>query len=251
MKDKHYTSILILIIFIWLIGCATVGVRNIRIEKQVQEDHEAALQSMHELEHQYANISTELAEAKDELNTLYLQLQNAKDELAKSEEQNKQQLNNIEDLNQTIKQLEELLLNDNELPLSSVSESDVYLIVNTVWGEAGICSKIEQSAVIWCILNRVDAGYGTIKEVITAPNQFYGYRDWLSPDDIKTYDELRALTIDVLLRWQMEKAGCTDIGRTLPKEYLWFYGDGERNHFRNALNGDYDVWDWNCWNPYE
>lgn len=127
----------------------------------------------------------------------------------------------------------------------TINQSDVNLIAKTVYGEARGCSIVEQSAVVWCILNRVDAGYGTIEEVITAKYQFTGYNE-----NNPVEGEFVELAIDVLLRWQAEKYCIGDVGRTLPDDYLWFHGDGKQNHFRNAYSGDYDIWDWNCLNPY-
>ena len=116
-------------------------------------------------------------------------------------------------------------------------------IAQTVWAEARGCSKTEQAAVIWCILNRVDAGYGDIISVITAPNQFAYHAT--NPCTSEHYN----LALDVLDRWEQEKAGVDNVGRVLPKSYLWFHGDGLRNHFRNAYkNGT--RWDWSLPSPY-
>ena len=41
-----------------------------------------------------------------------------------------------------------------------------------------------------------------------------------------------------------------EVGRVLPADYLWFSGDGKRNHFRNAYRGG-DRWDWSLPSPYE
>lgn len=125
-----------------------------------------------------------------------------------------------------------------------IETSEIELIAKTVYGEARGLNKLEQSAVIWCILNRVDAGYGTILDVVTAPNQFHYSRNFPVLEDIKL------LTIDVLTRWNMEKHLVGDSGRTLPKEYLWFHGDGEHNYFRDAFDGGH-RWNWDCENPYE
>lgn len=127
----------------------------------------------------------------------------------------------------------------------TINQSDVELIAKTVYGEARGCSVMEQSAVIWCILNRVDAGYGTIKEVITAPYQFAGYN---SKHPVKPVFE--ELARDVLIRWQIEKHCLGNVGRTLPSNYLFFHGDGKHNYFRNAYDGDYDIWEWEFFNPY-
>lgn len=128
----------------------------------------------------------------------------------------------------------------------TLETSEVEMIAKTVYGEARGLDTLDQSAVIWCILNRVDAGYGSITEVITAPNQFTGYKV-----SNPVTDEFRALAEDVLTRWYMESTCCGEVGRTLPKDYLWFVGRNGTNHFRNAWSGDYDVWDWSYYNPYE
>ena len=94
-------------------------------------------------------------------------------------------------------------------------------------------------------LNRVDHGYGSLVTVVTAPYQFVGY-DADNPVD----DEIEALCEDVLSRWYAEKDGEADVGRVLPSDYLWFTGDGKRNHFRNAYRGGH-IWDWGLPTPYE
>ena len=124
--------------------------------------------------------------------------------------------------------------------------TEVDLLAKTVYGEARGLNALEQSAVVWCILNRVDAYNSTIVDVVTAPNQFHGYNY-----DYPVTDEIKALVEDVLVRWQMEKLCIGDVGRTLPKDYMWFHGDGRHNYFRNAYSGNYTTWDWSLGNPYD
>ena len=103
---------------------------------------------------------------------------------------------------------------------------EIEMLAKTVWAEArGVKSTAQQAAVVWCVLNRVDAGgYGeTIAEVVSAPYQF-AY-DPASP----VTGEFLILAEDVLLRWGAEKAGEEDVGRTLPADYLFFEGDGVAN----------------------
>ena len=120
------------------------------------------------------------------------------------------------------------------------------MLAKMLWGEArGVASTMEQAACVWCVLNRVDNDLGTVTEVITERNQFVGYRE-SNPID----DGLLALCEDVLARWYAEKDGHADAGRVLPQDYMWFSGDGERNHFRNAYKGG-ARWDWSLPNPYE
>lgn len=128
-----------------------------------------------------------------------------------------------------------------------VTEYEISLLAKTVWGEARGCNKMEQSAVVWCVLNRVDAGWGSIAEVVTAPNQFHGYHS-----NFPVTDEIRLLVEDVVARWKLEKVTCGDVGRTLPNNYLYFSADstGIGNVFRTNWSGSYEVWNWDCWNPY-
>lgn len=60
-------------------------------------------------------------------------------------------------------------------------EAEVEMLARLIWGEArGIPSDMHKAAVVWCVLNRVDAeGWpDTVAEVVTQPHQFAGY----SPD---------------------------------------------------------------------
>lgn len=57
------------------------------------------------------------------------------------------------------------------------TEEEVIVLAKMLWGEArGIPSDTEKAACIWCVLNRVDNGMGSIVEVVTAPYQFVGYQ---------------------------------------------------------------------------
>lgn len=126
------------------------------------------------------------------------------------------------------------------------ADAEIDMLAKLLWGEArGVDSDTEKAAVIWCVLNRVDAGYGDIAEVVTAPNQFVGYRQ-----NNQSCPEMITLCIDVMTRWYAEKDGQADVGRVLPQEYLYFSGDGVRNHFRNTYTGG-TVWDWSLPSPYE
>ncbi len=129
--------------------------------------------------------------------------------------------------------------------LLKFEKESINMLAKLVWGEArGIDSTDEKAAVVWCVTNRVDAGYGSIEEVITAPNQFTGYRA-----SNPVTDELYDLALDVLTRWKLEQLGDTDVGRVLPKEYLFFAGDGSHNIFRTSYRGG-TRWDWSLPSPY-
>ncbi len=132
-----------------------------------------------------------------------------------------------------------------ELNTYTPDPEEVELIGRTIWGEAkGVKSKAERAAVAWCILNRVDKWDKTIEEVVTAPMQFLGY----TPEGECPQEHLD-LAADVLTRWNAEKEGAENVGRTLPADYLYFYGDGERNHFSiEWRSGIY--WRWTLTSPY-
>lgn len=130
------------------------------------------------------------------------------------------------------------------------TDAHAVALAQMVWGEGrgvgsmyvngreitGTCQK---AAIMWCALNRLDAGYADdLLEIIAAPYQFLGYAA-SNPVD----DELLALAYDVLERWNREQNGGTDVGRVLPADCLWFVGDGKHNHFRNAYRGG-SVYAW-------
>ena len=141
---------------------------------------------------------------------------------------------------------------ESEIDISNIEKKykdEIPYIARTVWGEARGCSETEQAAVIWCILNRVDSSIrympDNIIDAATQKHQFLGY--------VKTFpvtEEIRELVIDVLTRWEMEKAGVENVGRVLPPEYMWFHGDGRHNRFRDSYRGG-NRWDWSLDSPYE
>lgn len=132
------------------------------------------------------------------------------------------------------------------------SDEDAVALAKTLWGEArgvknnGIVSgDCQKAAVMWCVLNRYDAGYeDSIVEVCAAKGQFVGYNASHPVDE-----ELLELAYDVLDRWNAEQHGETDVGRVLPSDYHWFSGDGKYNHFRNEFRTSV-RWDWSLADPY-
>ena len=114
----------------------------------------------------------------------------------------------------------------------------------------GIPNRDEQAAVVWCVLNRVDDETGrfpdTITEVLLQPGQFYS-----KPLSIQIDPESLELVYDILFRWYISSVseGHLDrtevtLGRTIPHDYLFYYGDGEHNYFRREFLDYSDQWDW-------
>lgn len=128
--------------------------------------------------------------------------------------------------------------------------ADVEMLAKLIWGEArGVRSTAQKAAVVWCVLNRVDAsGYacgGSIEHVVTFPGQFVGYNE-----SFPATEEFKAIAADVLKRWNAEKEGAENVGRVLPSEYLFFTGDGKVNTFTTEWDGG-NVWNWSLPSPYE
>ena len=132
------------------------------------------------------------------------------------------------------------------------SDEDVEAAAKMIYGEAIVThSDTEMAAVLWCAINRFDsddpyyAGCMSIKDIVTQAGQFHGYNEQHPVDE-----HIRELVIDVLDRWMQEKAGADDVGRVLPAEYLFFYGDGRHNHFTTEFGGGHEY-DWSLPSPYE
>lgn len=120
------------------------------------------------------------------------------------------------------------------VPVWEPDAEDVEAIARTLYGECrGVESEAEQEAVAWVILNRLDAGYAdTVLGVVSAPGQFAGY----DPDH-PLWPELVEVARRVLTLNHREQLG-ERVARVLPREYLWFSGDGERNYFRCEYDGE-------------
>ena len=110
------------------------------------------------------------------------------------------------------------------------TEDDVAAMAKMLWGEARGCTRDNQIKCAWVVCNRVDDDRfpNTIRSVLEQPSQFHGY-DPTYPVTSELYD----VAFDVLTRWSYEKQGIP-VRRELPNTYLWFTGDGEQNHFREA-----------------
>ena len=112
------------------------------------------------------------------------------------------------------------------------TDADAQMIARVIWGEArGIKSQTERACIVWTILNRVDHYGWPIKKTVTMRGQFY-----YSTRFPVTQENLW-LARDVLKRWSNEKAGAKNVGRVLPRGYMWYTGNGRHNVFRNRYRG--------------
>lgn len=141
--------------------------------------------------------------------------------------------------------------NDIQEASESYTIQDVDIMTNILWNEArGVEKDIEIACVAWTICNRVNAGYGTLHEVMTAENQFAYIPDMVFDENDPAYVRCRNIAEDVLARWTLELAGAEYVGRVLPEEYLWYTGDGIKNYFRDSYNGS-DFWNYSLPDVYE
>jgi hypothetical protein len=125
-------------------------------------------------------------------------------------------------------------------------EEEIKMLAQVVYNEArGIKGTHHKAGPIWCVLNRVDDERfsETISEVITYPNAFAWYAN------TKVEQEFVDLATDVVTRWLLEKEGCTEVGRVLPQDYLFFHGTDGVNKFKKTVNAKV-YWDWTLGSPY-
>lgn len=221
------------IIFIMVIGFMSFGIVNYNM----QQENTSLLEELNNNQALLLFMEDELVKEKNN----FSEMQNKFNEEINRSATLQEELDNANVIIGTLKD-EEYIVG------FTVTNAEINMLAKTVWGEARGTNKMEQSAVVWCILNRVDAGWGTIAEVVTAPNQFHGYSS-----NFPVTDEIKALVEDVIARWKLEKVCGGNVGRTLPTNYLYFRADstGLSNVFRTEWSGNYDVWNWDCWNPYE
>lgn len=119
---------------------------------------------------------------------------------------------------------------------STLSDREREILAKLLHGEANsdCVSQVERSMVIWCVFNRVDSGIswfgGTIEKIVTKSGQFTGYHE-----NAPVTSENLALVDDVAARWAREKAGETNVGRTIPREFLFFVTDRNTPGYHNRF----------------
>lgn len=99
------------------------------------------------------------------------------------------------------------------------------------WGEYSGSDYAQRTAPIWCACNRANAWGQTLEEVMHS-DAFHGL---LTEREVPA--EWYDLARETLARWELEKMGYIDVGRTLPSEYLYFSGNGEYNTYRTEYIG--------------
>lgn len=197
-----------------------------------------------------AELKEELALTQNELYENKEVLEQIADELDVTKEELLTETNRADELNKSLSDANEIIeaLKDEKYNIGyTVTNAEINMIAKTVWGEARGCSKLQQSGVVWCILNRVDNGYwgDTVAEVVKAPGQFHGYSS-----DSPVDDDIKLLVQDVVARWQLEKLGYGDVGRTLPSRFLYFASNDKGTNTFRTQAGSGERWDWSWGDPY-
>lgn len=130
---------------------------------------------------------------------------------------------------------------------SIISVADEEALARLIYGEDRQNSLYERSAVIWVVYNRMDISKKPISELINFMD-FGGYTD-----NGNVYKWARDLVRDVTLRYALEKMGYEDVGRTIPKQYVYFEAQQGKHIFKTKKNiGESDNiwWDWSLPQPY-
>lgn len=133
----------------------------------------------------------------------------------------------------------EVVIEEPKIKKKWYSEEDIVNMAKMCYGESmnlpilstayGNRSATYQSVeAMYAVLNRVDAGYGSISTCIKAKRQFVGYK---SSNPVT--DELYDLAKLVIEDWSTGE----EKYRVLPSEFLYFYGDGRHNHFKTKPGG--------------
>ena len=136
-----------------------------------------------------------------------------------------------------------------ELVRSVISENDEIKMAKMLWGEDRANPMYMRAAIIWCVYNRMDTGHESIDNIIN-DTSFPGYRE---SHPVK--DWAVSLIRDVTIRYVLELNGFTDVGRVLPKEYLFYeQPEGKYYHiFKTKLkynDPSNKIWDWSLPSPY-
>lgn len=236
-RNLFWRVIVTLVVIIPLVSSICWAKQYYAIEEQLIESHNAHIAELHKLDQKCNGLL-------DDIKILDEQLFANNKLLKENQEKLKNNQKKLEEANALI----DAYKSEKYSVPYTVTEREIEMIAQTVWGEARGLDTYEQSLVIWCILNRVDDGTwgNTVAEVITAPSQFHGYS---SQNPIT--DEHKALARDVVTRWQMEKYCQGNIGRTLPKEYLYFHSQNGHHVFKTNYKHPYKIYDWQSgFNPY-
>lgn len=139
-----------------------------------------------------------------------------------------------------------------ETPQEDDRTRNIRMLARLIYGEArGVDSKVEQAAVAWCALNRMDAQALEPSKLGTVVNQahFGGYN---SSDPV--YPHHWELAESIYDAWIEEReTGKLSSLRVLPKEYLYYWGTRTHNWFvtdMSYIGSKRKAWSFSQRDPY-
>lgn len=130
----------------------------------------------------------------------------------------------VDTVSEPLQPLKTLSYTPPQLEVPTVSE--ILLVAQAIAGEAPGLAYEEMRLVAWCICNRVDAGvWGQTVEEVMQFEQFYRVE---APSE-------KALEVaaEVLLEWYRGECADTLSPYAENTNYLYFYGDGRHNWYRD------------------
>lgn len=127
-------------------------------------------------------------------------------------------------------------LNPNDMNNYDEFNKVACLMSQILYCEMPKSSAYEESLLIWCILNRLDSHiFGDTLTSVIESFKFERYKPY-APINKHQYK----LVIDILMRWTYELYCVGDVGRTLPKDYIYYYID-KNNEFQFKNSNDRGV----------
>lgn len=130
---------------------------------------------------------------------------------------------------------------------SVITEEEEREIARMLYGEERQYGYIERAAVVWHLLNRIDSPLeaNTVKGDLTHAH----YSGYIKSNPVEEW----AIWIvrDVVWRYACEKEGYEEVGRILPREFLYMACYKGHNRYRDRYRGSCHFWDWSIPSPYD
>ena len=127
-------------------------------------------------------------------------------------------------------------------------KEEAKIVAQMLYGETGTDMNLyEMSLPCWCVFNRLgnDEFVGdSLEALIKADRQFIGYKK------SNPIDETNLFVAEVAVYlWHLEQDSGISIGRTLPRQYTYFEGDGLHNYFKDKNGKKFKLG--STLNPYD
>lgn len=130
---------------------------------------------------------------------------------------------------------------------SVISEKEEKELSRMLYGEERQHDYVERAAVIWHVFNRLDSPEeaNSISKDLTHSH----YSGYVKSNPVQ--DWAVWVVRDVAWRYACEQQGYEDVGRVLPKQYIYMAAHNSHNRFRDHFRGSCSYWDWSLPSPYD